>query len=138
MAAILIIGGVAMAKGKPVDAADLPRQAQLFIEKNYGKNVVHHASVERHTFGSDEYDVVLKDGTEMEFDGNGALKDIESGMKGVPESIVPPSVLNYVKRYFPGQKIQSLEFKSNGYEADLGNGVELEFDSRGQFKKIDR
>ncbi len=136
LAAVLSVGAIS-ARDKSVAPADLPRAAQLFIEKNFGKNKVHHAKVDSKMLGAKEYEVILKDGTELEFDKNGALTDIDCGIKEVPSKVVPAPIRDYVKRYFPGQKIHSLEVKSSGYEVDLGNGVEIEFDKAGNFKKVD-
>lgn len=136
LAAVLSVG-VTTARDKSIAPADLPRAAQLYIEKNFGKNKVHHAKVDAKLLGSKEYDVILKDGTELEFDSNGALTEIDCGVKEVPSKIVPAAIADYVKRYFPGQKIHSMEIKSSGYEVDLGNGVEIKFDNAGNFKRVD-
>lgn len=121
------------------DPVVLPSAASELIAKHFPKAKVSHIKIDNHTFGGKDYDVVLTDGTEIDFDSNGNLKDVDCGRYGkVPSALVPENVRNYVKRTYPKSAVVKIDVKRNGYEVELQSGVELEFDRQGNFKRIDR
>lgn len=93
----------------------------------------------------DEYDIILKDGTEIEFDLNGNLKSVEViPNKGysVPESVMPEKINNYVKTNYPNKLVEEFEIKTNGYykykvEISGRPETELLFDADGNFLRTD-
>ena len=113
----------------------LPAQAQQTLKK-YFKSKVNHIKIDKKLTGTD-YDVVLNDGTEIEFKGNGDLKEVES-YNGVPAAILPQTVVKYVKAHYKGAKIVKLDIDRNKYDIELDNGIELEFDRAGNFLRMDR
>jgi len=42
-----------------------------------------------------------------------------------------------VRKSFPNTAIKKIEKKRFGYDVELINGLDLEFDSKGNFKRID-
>lgn len=116
---------------------DLPAAAQTMLSKYFGGEKVNHIKIDKPTFGSTEYDVVLNDGTEVEFDSKGNWKEIDCGMKAVPDALVLKPIREYVKSTFKGQKIVNIEKKSNKYDIELQDGTDLEFDRSGRFLRID-
>ncbi|MDE6394420.1 MAG: PepSY-like domain-containing protein, partial [Duncaniella sp.] len=87
---------------------------------------------------STEYEVILSDGTEVDFNKDGAWKSIDRGQKAVPDALVLKPIRDYVAKAYPGQKIVDIEKDRKGYEITLTRGTELKFDSAGTFKKIDK
>lgn len=93
----------------------------------------------------DEYDVVLKDGTEVEFDLSGNFKSVEViPNKGysVPESVMPAKINSYVKSGYPNKLVEEFEIKTNGYykyKVELSGRPETEllFDADGNFLRAD-
>lgn len=118
------------------DASVLPAKAQTFIKSNFKKGI-NHIKIDSKTFGGKEYDVILNDGTEIDFDNDGAWKSIDCGNASVPASIVPKAISNYVKKNYKGKRIVEIEIDRNKYEIQLSNGMELEFDRAGNFLKVD-
>ncbi len=116
---------------------DLPATAQATLNKYFAKSNVNHIKIDSKTFGGKEYDVILDDGTEIEFDSKGNMKDIDAGTRGIPSAMILKPIRDYIKANFKGQKIVSMEVKSNKYEIELSNGVDLEFDRNGNFRKVD-
>lgn len=137
IAAALMCVGATSAK-QTARLCDLPAPAQTFIDKNFGSKSFHHATVDRDgVFGGRDYDVILTNGTELEFNDKGSLTEIDCGTKAIPSGIVPQAISDYVKRYFNNQKIVKMEVKRNRYDVRLASGVELEFDGAGKFVKVD-
>ena len=56
----------------------------------------------------------------------------------IPSKIVKSSIANYVKEKFPNTHIVKIEKEIfNREEIKLSNGLELEFNSKGEYVKID-
>lgn len=89
----------------------------------------------------DEYDVKLTDGTEITFNLAFEWKSIdcdESNVYGiVPAELVPEQIAAYVTTNYPNQHIDKIEKRANGWEIELSNGVEIEFDSNFNVTHVD-
>ena len=86
---------------------------------------------------SKEYKVYLANGTKVEFDGDGAWKEVDGKRNAIPTGFIPAKISNYVKRSFPNTTITKIERDRKEIEVKLNNGLELKFDKNGNFKKID-
>ena len=88
-------------------------------------------------------DVTLSDYTQIGFDGNlfGKLEWEEVDCRhaslstAVPASLVPAEITNYVNRIHGSQAITKIAKDNRGWDIELSNGVEIEFDKR--FNVID-
>ncbi len=118
------------------DASVLPMSAQTQLKKVF-KARVNLVKVDKSLGRVDEYEVVLADGTEIEFDRAGNWKSVEVG-KGseVPSAIVPESIRKYVKKT-QNQKIVGIEKNRRHYKVELANDVELIFNLNGNFVRYD-
>jgi len=120
------------------DVNVLPAAAKTVISKHFPNLRVNHIKIDKHSFGGNEYDVVLSDGTEIDFDSKGNLEEVDCGSSGkVPDALMLKSVRDYVAKSYPGQNIIKYEVKRNGYEVELDNGLELVFSRQGEFRHID-
>lgn len=119
------------------DVAELPATAQKLLKTYYPKMAVNHIKIDSNLFGGADYDVVLNDGTELDFDKDGELKEIDCGMREVPSGLLLKTICDYVSKNFSGRKIVSMDIDSRKYEIELSDGIELEFDRSGQFLRID-
>ena len=118
--------------------ADLPNSAQTILKNNF-KAGVNHIKIEKDFGKIKEYDVVLTDGTEVSFDSHGNWKDIEVRQNAsVPSSLVPKAITEYIKLNQKKVKITGIEKNRSGYEVELSNGVEIKFNSEGQFLRYDK
>lgn len=115
----------------------LPAAAQTMLKKYFPKTAVNHIKIDKKTFGGKEYDVVLTNGTEIEFDSEGNWTEVDCGINKVPDGLILKSIRTYVKQNFKGAKIVSIEVKKNKYDLKLSNGLEAEFDRAGNFRKVD-
>lgn len=140
-----VIVGMAMVLGFSVSAQktatettlDLPQTAKTFINKNFGKNKISHSTKETTMGMIKEYKVYLNDGTKVEFDGNGEWEEIDGNHNAVPNKAIPNKILNYVNKSFPGTKVVKIEKDRKGYDVELSNGLDLEFNAQADFLRID-
>lgn len=137
MAAILGIGMASARDRVTTDANELPQAARTFIKKHFAKTAINHIKIDDNIFSGDEYDVVLDNGSEIDFDSKGDWKDIDCGRNGVPASVVLPAISNYVKSNYKNARIESISKKHNKYEVELTNGLDLEFSRSGAFMRVD-
>jgi hypothetical protein len=119
------------------DKSVLPVAAQTVLNNNFSKTKVNHINIESGSFGKKEYDVILNNGTEIEFDKDGKWTEIDCGSNKVPDNLIMLPIRNYVNKNYKGTKIVKIERNSKGYEVELSNGLELKFAQNGDFLKID-
>ncbi len=53
-------------------------------------------------------------------------------------SHLPSKVLGYITEHYPDAKIEEVEIEEDGYEVELDNGLELEFDTEGNFLEAEQ
>lgn len=133
-----MVAGIASARDRiSRDMSTLPAAAQQIIKTHFGKTGVNHIKIDSKTFGGEEYDVILNNGTEIEFDQSGNIKEIDCGSRAIPDQLILKPIRDFVAKNFKGQKIVAMEVKRNRYEIELLSGQELEFDRAGKFLKVD-
>ncbi len=127
----------AMADGdRPVKFEELPEAAQRLIAGHFPDVKVTLATVDRE-FLDTSWDVILADGTRIEFDSRGEWKEIECRAGFVPEGILPSAIAAYIADRYPGARVKEIERDREGYELNLDNRRELNFDPRGRFRRDD-
>ena len=86
---------------------------------------------------SKSYDVVLRNGTKLEFDKTGNLTEIECKRGIVPVRLIPRPIRIYLRNNYPHQPVKKLEIKKKEYEVELANGLDLTFNKHFQLTDID-
>lgn len=119
------------------DINQLPAPARTFLKTHFPKTPVNHIKIDKEIFESTSYDVILNNGSEIEFDSKGEWKEIDCGNKAVPKAVVLNDILKYVNTNFPKRAIVKIEKSSKKYEVELSDGTDLEFGRDGKFRKID-
>lgn len=131
-AALLMLGGTALADSRRVPASKLPQQAQAFTRKCYPSAKIVSTSMDRELFDA-TYDVALDDGTQIEFSRHGEWREITAPKGGsVSAAAVPAKIIVYVQKTYPygNTGVRCIERDGRGYDVQLTNGVDVEFDSR--------
>ena len=113
----------------------LPDAITAFIKQHFPNAQVVGVEPD-HDHGGLEYDVYLNDGTQIDFDANNQWDQVES-MKGVPAFFIPKGIANYVRSNYQNTVITKINKEYHGYEIELNNGVELNFDRSGNFMGMD-
>ena len=119
------------------DSTILPQAARDVIHTAF-KAEISVIKIDKDFGRVSEYEVVLTDGSEIQFDSKGNWKDVEAARgKSVPGIFVPTAISDYVANYQKGAKIVGIERTRGGYEIELSNGIEMKFDKDGKFQRYD-
>ncbi|WP_343588483.1 PepSY-like domain-containing protein [Flavobacterium sp.] len=133
----LIFGLSANAQKTVIKKEALPANAQTFLKTHFGSKKPSYILEDKEIL-STEYKVKFGDDIEIEFDKKGNWKEVDGNSSKIPKSIVPKKIASYIKSNFPKEKVTKLEIGSSGYEAKLTNGLELKFNLKEDFIKIDK
>lgn len=121
---------------QPINYQELPAKAQEFVKSYYDGIEVGYVTMDRDVM-STEYEVVLSDGTKIEFNGDGEWRDIDAGRSAVPAAIVPKELRSYVDEHYAGSDIVEINRDRGGWDVKLSQGLELEFDTAFRLVEID-
>lgn len=113
----------------------IPVQARAFIDQYFPKSSVVLVEVEDED-GVKEYSVWLNDGTKIEFDMQGSWKRVGRNKTGVPASLIPDAIKQYVKTHYPNDVVTKFSKKDYGYKLELSDDMDLRFDHRCQFIEV--
>ena len=122
--------------GKPISVNALPTKAQTLLNNHFNGQKVMLATIESGVV-SRSYDVVLKNGTKLEFDKRGNLTEIDCKQGIVPDQLIPQAITNYLKENYEGQSVRKIEINRKEYEVELTNGLDLTFNKHFQLIDIE-
>ena len=121
---------------KPISVNALPAKAQTLLSQHFNNQKVMLATIETGVI-SRSYDVVLQNGTKLEFDKKGNLTEIDCKQGIVPVELIPQAITNHLKDNYAGQSVKKIEINKNEYEVELTNGLDLTFNKHFQLIDID-
>ncbi len=121
---------------KPINVNELPAKAQTLLTKHFKGQKVMLATIESGVV-SRSYDVVLRNGTKLEFDKKGNLTEIDCKQGIVPNQLIPQPIKNYLKENYRGEAVRKIELNKKEYEVELTNGIDLTFNKHFQLIDID-
>ena len=121
---------------KPISVNALPAKAQTLLNSHFNDQKVMLATIESGVV-SRSYDVVLQNGTKLEFDKKGNLTEIDCKQGIVPALLIPQGIKNYLKDNYAGQSVKKIEMNKKEYEVELTNGLDLTFNKHFQLIDID-
>lgn len=119
-----------------LDRSDLPEEAQQMLTEYFPKAKVGMIKVDRHLLKKTDYDVRLVNGTTIEFSNKGKWTSVDCKTREVPSGLVKKNIRNHVAKNYPDTIIVRIKKKASGYEIRLSDGVELEYNLLGSFKKV--
>ncbi len=120
-------------KDVPMSYDMLPKPAQEFISTYFPSDKAVKVVRDDEHAGT-VYEVLLATGNEIEFDAAGQWVDVSAPpQNSVPQGIVPTPIWLYVEANFPAYYINEITRNAPGYEIELTNGLELQFDQDGIF-----
>ena len=123
---------------KPIQLTDMPKEAQQFIQHHFANQPVALAKIDA-DFMDKTYEVVFTNGDQVEFDKKGKWTKVDCEHTQVPLAIVPVAIQQYVSKNYPDAKVVKIELTDRkGYDVDLSNGFEIEFDKKMRVVEIDR
>ena len=114
----------------------VPDAVNAFV-KQYFPNATIVGVETDNEHGGMEYDIYLSDGTEVDFDTSNQWDNVDCHTKAVPAALVPQAIATYVKNNYQNMAITKINKEYHGYEIELSNGLDLNFDRSGQFMGVD-
>ena len=122
---------------KPVAPEQLPVTVQTFIQQAFPGRTITYAEKDQELTGA-KYDIVLNDGTRVEFDTDDEWDKIECPLtEPVPTALIPPSIATHIQANYPDALIVKIDRERNGYEVELANGLELKYNKQGVLTEVD-
>lgn len=121
---------------RPIAFDQLPAQAQQFVKTHFADAQVTLTTLEKDVLQK-SYDVVLNNGTHLEFDSKGQWTDVVCKTGYVPANVLPSQITTYLKSSFPNAHVKKVERENGRYEVNLENGTEVTFNKKFQVVDID-
>uniref|UniRef100_UPI004048BE1B PepSY-like domain-containing protein n=1 Tax=Mariniflexile sp. TaxID=1979402 RepID=UPI004048BE1B len=130
-----------------INPAELPQNILDYMLVNYPNHTISEAELEN----NGNYEIVLNDATALVFDGGGTFlgvdvdqddhngnndndNETDDNDQVVAPSTLPQIILDYISTNYPSEMILQAKIEGGGgYEVTLNNGLEIHFDSNGNF-----
>ena len=134
--ALLLFIAITVSAQKKIEVSELPSGARDFI-KQYFPNATIDKAKKDAEHGEKGYEVILADGTELEFWKDGKYREVDGKKKPIPTGFIDQSIVDYVSKNYPGKKITHIDYGHKDVDVDLTDDVDLEFTKEGIFIKGD-
>lgn len=123
---------------KPIQVTEMPKEAQSFVKSHFANQSVAVAKMETDFFDK-TYDVIFTNGDKIEFDKKGNWTKVDCEHTQVPQAVIPAAIQQYVSKNYPDAKVVKIEKTDRkGFDVDLSNGFDIEFDKKMRVVEIDR
>lgn len=133
-AALLLVFVISASAQKRIEVSELPKPAQEFLKKYFSHTTIDIAKKDAE-HGEKGYEVILKDGTEVEFWKDGSYREVDGDHKPIPTEFIPQSIKDYVAKNYPNEKITHIDYGHKDVDVDLTNKIDLEFTKDGKILK---
>lgn len=114
----------------------VPEPAKAIVAAHFDASQIAYVTLDKGLLDA-EYDVKFNDGRSLEFNKAGELLKVDCKQSEVPAALIPETVSAYVKANFPNAFITEWSKDDRRWKADLNSGLELEFNSKYEFIRID-
>ena len=118
----------------------LPSTAQDFMRQHFSAISVEEVNENSNwrIWEDDKFEVRLSNGIEVDFDENGNVIEIDSqNNEAIPPTALPSKIASYLQANYAGVQVIGWEKQGKDQEVELADGTEIEFDSEGNFRKLD-
>ena len=136
LAVLLLFFAMTATAQKKISVSELPAPAITFLEKHFPNMGITVAKKDRED-GEKGFEVLLADDTEVEFWKDGSWREVDGKKKPIPIGFIEKSIVEYVRKNYPNEKITHIDYGHKDVDVDLTNGIDLEFSKEGQFIKAD-
>ncbi|MDH6342702.1 hypothetical protein M2480_000730 [Parabacteroides sp. PFB2-12] len=118
-------------------AENLPATSREFLNTHFRNTHISYVEIDKYLFWISGYEVILVDGTEVNFARNGEWTEVERKKEAVPAVIIPKKITAYIKENFPKQIVLAIEKEFKKWEIKLNNGIELSFNKKEEIIEVD-
>ena len=122
-------------KEETIQPTDLPADASSYITTHYAGQQILQVVKERDDLRL-YYFVYLNNGTKLEFNREGEIREIE-GSTAIPATALPVLIVSYVETNYPGTFIKAWQIDDTSQDVELSNNSRLEFDKNGNFLRVE-
>lgn len=140
-ALVAIIATLYIQPLKAQEYRNMPQSIKEYINKHFKGFNISHYEMDREILDVEHKVYVSNNKTtyKLDFDKRGNVTDIEStdDKTPLPNSTLPVKITQHVKDKFPQAKIIEWKKKKNTQVVELTNDMELLFDGKGNFLRID-
>ena len=134
----LMTFGIAFAQ---TGTEELPQVSLEYIKQHYPSEQITFVEKDNDFLSwnnNDMYEVHFSSGLELNFNKAGEITEIDAPKDQViPAELLPQAIVSYVENNYSGVGITSWELDGNDQDIELVNGIDLEFDKNGNFRKVD-
>lgn len=135
MATVLAFTLTSCDKEEIIPSTDLPSEVTSYISTHFPNNTI--VQVIKDIDGlTKTYDILLSESISLEFNRKKEIIDID-GIAQLPNSVIPDKILQYVTTNYPTNFITDWELDDKNQQVQLDNGLDLEFNMKGDFLRID-
>lgn len=125
---------LAVSAQKRITREELPAAANEFLNQHF-KGIALDKIKKDAEHGEKGYEVILADGTEVEFWKDGKYREVDGKDKPIPTAFIDPKVVDYVKKNYPDRQITHIDYGHKDLDVDLTGKIDLEFTKDGEFLK---
>ena len=127
---------MACAKEQVIAYDQVPEPAKAIVSAHFDASQISYVTVDKGLLDCD-YDIKFNDGRSLEFNKAGELTKVDCKQTEVPSALLPELVRQYVKANFPNAFITEWSKDDRRWKAELNSGLDLEFNSKYEFVRID-
>ena len=121
---------------KEIKVSELPPGALEFMNTYFPDAKIEKAKKEAE-HGEKGYEIILSDGTEIEFWKDGKWREVDGKNKPIPTGFIDKTIIDYVSKNYPNNKITHIDYGHKDVDVDLTGKKDLEFSKEGHFLKGD-
>ena len=114
----------------------VPEPAKAIVAAHFDASQIAYVTLDKGLLDA-EYDVKFNDGRSLEFNKAGELLKVDCKQTEVPAALIPEAVRAYVKANFPNAFITEWSKDDRRWKAELNSGLDLEFNNKYEFIRID-
>ncbi|MCF6132985.1 PepSY-like domain-containing protein [Flavobacterium wongokense] len=131
---LLLFAAMTMSAQKKIDPSELPPASINFLREHFPSTTVTKAKKDAE-HGEKGYEVILSDGTEVEFWKDGKWREVDGKDNPIPTAYIDRKIVDYVAKNYPKNKITHIDYGHKDVDVDLTGKIDLEFTKEGTFIK---
>lgn len=135
-AAVVLFTAIAANAQKKIEVTELPLASINFLREHFPSATVVKAKKDAE-HGEKGYEVILSDGTEVEFWKDGKWREVDGKNNPIPTAYIDRKIVDYVAKNYPNNKITHIDYGHKDVDVDLDGKIDLEFSKEGKFLKDD-
>lgn len=122
-------------KEEIISSLDLPVEINSYISTHFPNKSILQVIKDKDGLIK-SYDILLNENVSLEFNRKNEIIDIDGNTK-LPDSVIPDKILQFVALKYAANFVTDWQLDGNNQQVELDNGLDLEFNIKGEFLRID-